>query len=138
MYLICAVCKSTTETTATVLISYLEDCSGHCLLSPQDNIILNWDNKLKPLSYQIVLRQNVVRQQELENEIQPYSILFISAGMHLITNFIINLSIYNKSISSTEGLHDLQSPSRVPRAQNEPQIVFFFLSDQPLKFKFLM
>lgn len=138
MYLICAVCKSTTETTATVLISYLEDCSGHCLLSPQDNIILNWDNKLKPLSYQIVLRQNVVRQQELETEIQPYSILFISAGMHLITNFIINLSIYNNKLAQLKDYMICKAHHVFQEPKMSPRLFFFFLSDQPFKFKFLM
>lgn len=126
MYLICAVCKSTTETTATVLISYLEDCSGHCLLSPQDNIILNWDNKLKPLSYQIVLRQNVVRQQELENEIQPYSILFISAGMHLITNFIINLSIYNNKLAQLKDYMICKAHHVFQEPKMSPRLFFFF------------
>lgn len=138
MYLICAVCKSTTETTATVLISYLEDCSGHCLLSPQDNIILNWDNKLKPLSYQIVLRQNVVRQQELETEIQPYSILFISAGMHLITNFIINLSIYNNKLAQLKDYMICKAHHVFQEPKMSPRLFFFSLSDQPFKFKFLM
>lgn len=126
MYLICAVCKSTTETTATVLISYLEDCSGHCLLSPQDNIILNWDNKLKPLSYQIVLRQNVVRQQELETEIQPYSILFISAGMHLITNFIINLSIYNNKLAQLKDYMICKAHHVFQEPKMSPRLFFFF------------
>lgn len=126
MYLICAVCKSTTETTATVLISYLEDCSGHCLLSPQDKIILNWDNKLKPLSYQIVLRQNVVRQQELETEIQPYSILFISAGMHLITNFIINLSIYNNKLAQLKDYMICKAHHVFQEPKMSPRLFFFF------------
>lgn len=126
MYLICAVCKSTTETTATVLISYLEDCSGHCLLSPQDKIILNWDNKLKPLSYQIVLRQNVVRQQELKNEIQPYSILFISAGMHLITNFIINLSIYNNKLAQLKDYMICKAHHVFQEPKMSPRLFFFF------------
>lgn len=126
MYLICAVCKSTTETTATVLISYLEDCSGHCLLSPQDKIILNWDNKLKPLSYQIVLRQNVVRQQELKNEIQPYSILFISAGIHLITNFIINLSIYNNKLAQLKDYMICKAHHVFQEPKMSPRLFFFF------------